>query len=339
MKHHAITTSSARRGGVAGVKGTPSDAARRQPREPSIPLTARQVEAYSSGAEERSEAAEGIHSNGQQPRRKSREITRTRAPSKELNNIRAREGYFATGVRGRTTFSVVTETLSEGGQHVAGTSAGNPQITPGGGGPPLRGTGLRRHQRQRHKRQVRSDQRRRLLPLRQQGGARPRRRQGPLRHLARPRHPLRRPRRTAAGETGRTQLRHRPRPRRGPGRPRGRTPLGRTRHHRRPLPDPFALWTTATTRLLAQARTAGHLADRVRPAPTARSLVRAFFGLCTLTEALEGRTAITARLTDWWLLTLGSLQQRPDPAGVLARALRRRAPRAGERMVGAASGE
>ncbi|MFD4301768.1 ScbR family autoregulator-binding transcription factor [Streptomyces albidoflavus] len=86
-----------------------------------------------------------------------------------------------------------------------------------------------------------------------------------------------------------------------------------------PLPDPFALWTTATTRLLAQARTAGHLTPHIRPAPTARSLVRAFFGLCTLTEALEGPTAVTARLTDWWLLTLGSLQQRPDAAGVLGR--------------------
>ncbi|KPC89705.1 TetR family transcriptional regulator, partial [Streptomyces sp. NRRL F-6602] len=104
-----------------------------------------------------------------------------------------------------------------------------------------------------------------------------------------------------------------------------------------PLPDPFALWTTATTRLLAQARTAGHLTPHIRPAPTARSLVRAFFGLCTLTEALEGRTAVTARLTDWWLLTLGSLQQRPDPAGVLRR-VRARGERAGLRM-GAACGE
>ncbi|MBL0801554.1 MULTISPECIES: ScbR family autoregulator-binding transcription factor [Streptomyces] len=106
-----------------------------------------------------------------------------------------------------------------------------------------------------------------------------------------------------------------------------------------PLPDPFALWTTATTRLLAQARTAGHLAPHIRPAPTARSLVRAFFGLCMLTEALEGRAAVTARLTDWWLLTLGSLQQRPDALGVLERALRRSTSRTGERIVGAASGE
>ncbi|TWV17240.1 TetR/AcrR family transcriptional regulator, partial [Streptomyces albidoflavus] len=59
--------------------------------------------------------------------------------------------------------------------------------------------------------------------------------------------------------------------------------------------------------------------------------------LCTLTEALEGPTAVTARLTDWWLLTLGSLQQRPDAAGVLGR-VRARGGHAEARM-GAACGE
>ncbi|MFD4787393.1 ScbR family autoregulator-binding transcription factor [Streptomyces sp. NPDC058459] len=78
-----------------------------------------------------------------------------------------------------------------------------------------------------------------------------------------------------------------------------------------PLPNPFALWTTAATRLLAQARTTGHLAPHIRPAPTARALVRAFFGLCVLTEALEGTATIPARLADWWHLTLPSLQPAP----------------------------
>ncbi|WP_179120341.1 ScbR family autoregulator-binding transcription factor [Streptomyces tsukubensis] len=90
------------------------------------------------------------------------------------------------------------------------------------------------------------------------------------------------------------------------------------------VPDPFGLWTTATTRLLAQARTDGHLAARVRPASTATSLVRAFFGLCTLTEALEGPHTVADRLADWWLLTLASLQHRPDPATLLTRARPRR---------------
>ncbi|MGW3957537.1 ScbR family autoregulator-binding transcription factor [Streptomyces sp. NPDC004752] len=87
-----------------------------------------------------------------------------------------------------------------------------------------------------------------------------------------------------------------------------------------PLPDPFALWTAAATRLLSQARAAGHLAHHVRPAATARTLVRAFFGLCTLTEALEGPHTVTDRLTDWWQLTLLSLQRDADPAGVLGKA-------------------
>ncbi|MBA9045749.1 ScbR family autoregulator-binding transcription factor [Streptomyces griseofuscus] len=78
-----------------------------------------------------------------------------------------------------------------------------------------------------------------------------------------------------------------------------------------PLPDPFALWTAAATRLLAEARNAGDLAKHVRPAPTARTLVRAFFGLCSLTEALEGAATVADRLTDWWRLTLPSLGAAP----------------------------
>ncbi|MGD9483057.1 ScbR family autoregulator-binding transcription factor [Streptomyces sp. TRM70308] len=88
-----------------------------------------------------------------------------------------------------------------------------------------------------------------------------------------------------------------------------------------PLSDPFGLWTAATTRLLAQAQATGHLAPHIRPAVTARTLVRAFFGLCSLTEALEGPHTITDRLTDWWHLTLPSLQGVPRPSGGPAPAL------------------
>ncbi|MFF4169514.1 ScbR family autoregulator-binding transcription factor [Streptomyces sp. NPDC001744] len=94
-----------------------------------------------------------------------------------------------------------------------------------------------------------------------------------------------------------------------------------------PLPDPFALWTTATTRLLAQARAAGHLAHQARPAVIAPALVRAFFGLCTLTEALEGRHLVAGRLADWWHITLPFLQRDTDPAGVLGRVRAGRAVR------------
>ncbi|MGV9289513.1 ScbR family autoregulator-binding transcription factor [Streptomyces sp. NPDC003719] len=81
------------------------------------------------------------------------------------------------------------------------------------------------------------------------------------------------------------------------------------------LPDPFALWTTAATRLLCQARNSGQLAAHIRPAPTARTLVRAFFGFCALTEALEGPGALTGRLSDWWHVTLPSLQPAPEHDG------------------------
>ncbi|WP_411075773.1 ScbR family autoregulator-binding transcription factor [Streptomyces sp. cmx-4-7] len=85
------------------------------------------------------------------------------------------------------------------------------------------------------------------------------------------------------------------------------------------LPDPFALWTAATTRLLTQARAAGHLAHRVRPAVAAPALVRAFFGLCTLTEALEDRRLVATRLADWWHITLPLFQHDIDSTGVLSR--------------------
>ncbi|TDT29295.1 TetR family transcriptional regulator [Streptomyces sp. BK208] len=85
------------------------------------------------------------------------------------------------------------------------------------------------------------------------------------------------------------------------------------------LPDPFVLWTTAVTRLLAQARITGHLAAHVRPAGTARTLVRAFFGFCTLTDALEGPHAVSGRVTDWWELTLPALQSEARPVGGAAR--------------------
>ncbi|MEU2554580.1 ScbR family autoregulator-binding transcription factor [Streptomyces sp. NPDC013313] len=81
-----------------------------------------------------------------------------------------------------------------------------------------------------------------------------------------------------------------------------------------PVPDPFALLTAAATRLLAQARLAGHLNAHVRPARAARALVRAFFGVCSLTDALEGPAIVTDRLSDWWQLTLFSLcPVHPDP--------------------------
>ncbi|MER5280032.1 ScbR family autoregulator-binding transcription factor [Streptomyces sp. NPDC002809] len=86
------------------------------------------------------------------------------------------------------------------------------------------------------------------------------------------------------------------------------------------VPTPFDVWSLAATRLLAQARTRGELAADVKPSAAAVTLVCAFFGLCTLTDDLPGGRDRGEQFDQWWLLTLKSLQAKPDPAGLLARA-------------------
>lgn len=86
------------------------------------------------------------------------------------------------------------------------------------------------------------------------------------------------------------------------------------------VPTPFDAWSVAVTRLLAQARARGELADGVEPSAAAGALVCAFFGLCTLTEEMPGGRDWRDRLDQWWMLVLRSLQADPDPAALLARA-------------------
>ncbi|MFF9348955.1 ScbR family autoregulator-binding transcription factor [Streptomyces sp. NPDC014734] len=86
------------------------------------------------------------------------------------------------------------------------------------------------------------------------------------------------------------------------------------------VPTPFAAWTTAATRLLADARTRGELAAGVEPSGTAPALVGAFFGLYSLTCETAGETEFAVRLDQWWRLVLNALQARPDPAALIARA-------------------
>ncbi|MFD6425567.1 ScbR family autoregulator-binding transcription factor [Streptomyces sp. NPDC060198] len=85
------------------------------------------------------------------------------------------------------------------------------------------------------------------------------------------------------------------------------------------VPAPFAGWTAAVTRLLAEARARGELAGGIDPSGTATTLVCSFFGLYTLTDEVAGEPELGARLNQWWLLVLGALQARPDPAALLAR--------------------
>ncbi|MFC5954807.1 ScbR family autoregulator-binding transcription factor [Streptomyces pratens] len=93
------------------------------------------------------------------------------------------------------------------------------------------------------------------------------------------------------------------------------------------VPTPFDAWSVAATRLLAQARTRGELAEGVEPSAAAVTLVCAFFGLCTLTDEMPGGRNWRERLDQWWTLVLRFLQANPDPAALLARARMRIAAR------------
>lgn len=88
-----------------------------------------------------------------------------------------------------------------------------------------------------------------------------------------------------------------------------------------PLPMPFVGWIDVVTRLLEEARTEGALAAGVAPDTAAHGIVCAFFGLHTVSDALDGRRRIEEHLYGLWSLLLAALQADPDPAGLLARAL------------------
>jgi AcrR family transcriptional regulator len=85
------------------------------------------------------------------------------------------------------------------------------------------------------------------------------------------------------------------------------------------LPTPFVGWIEAVTALLGEAREQGTLADTVVPEKAALGIVYAFFGLHTVSDALEGRDYIEDRLHDLWLLLLAALQADPDPEALLGR--------------------
>ncbi|MGA5702522.1 ScbR family autoregulator-binding transcription factor [Peterkaempfera bronchialis] len=86
-----------------------------------------------------------------------------------------------------------------------------------------------------------------------------------------------------------------------------------------PLPTPFVAWLDTVTALLRQARSGGELAPHVDPEAAAHGLVCAFFGLHTVSDALDGRRRITDHLGRLWLFLLPALQAHPAPAALLAR--------------------
>jgi AcrR family transcriptional regulator len=89
-----------------------------------------------------------------------------------------------------------------------------------------------------------------------------------------------------------------------------------------PLPTPFVGWIGTVRRLLEQAGAAGELAPHVDPARDAHSVVCAFFGLHTVSDALEDRLRIVDQLADLWLLLLPALQAQPDADALVTRARR-----------------
>ncbi|QMU76744.1 TetR/AcrR family transcriptional regulator [Streptacidiphilus sp. PB12-B1b] len=93
------------------------------------------------------------------------------------------------------------------------------------------------------------------------------------------------------------------------------------------LPTPFVGWIDTVAELLRQTRAEGGLAPGVEPRQAAHTLVCAFFGLHTVSDALDGRRRIEAHLTGLWLLLLPALQARPEPVALLTR-VRDRLPQA-----------
>ena len=86
------------------------------------------------------------------------------------------------------------------------------------------------------------------------------------------------------------------------------------------LPTPFVGWIATVRRLLVQARDNGELAPHIDPAREAHSVVCAFFGLHTVSDALQDRVGILDQLADLWLLLLPSLLAGGDADGLVARA-------------------
>ncbi|MFI0186961.1 ScbR family autoregulator-binding transcription factor [Streptomyces sp. NPDC017082] len=86
-----------------------------------------------------------------------------------------------------------------------------------------------------------------------------------------------------------------------------------------PLPTPFVDWIEVVGELLAEAGAHGELAPGVDPFTAAHSVVCAFFGIHTVSDALDGREHIEQHLHDLWRLLLPALQAEPDPAALLDR--------------------
>ncbi|QHY98680.1 A-factor receptor protein [Streptomyces sp. S4.7] len=86
------------------------------------------------------------------------------------------------------------------------------------------------------------------------------------------------------------------------------------------LPSPFEGWIETVVGLLEEAGREGVLTPSVIPRKAGNAVVSAFFGLHTVSDALDGREHIEERLHDLWLLLLPALQARPGATSLLDRA-------------------
>jgi len=88
-----------------------------------------------------------------------------------------------------------------------------------------------------------------------------------------------------------------------------------------PFPPPFIGWIDAVGAMLERAHGEGELAAHVDPLPAARTIVCAFFGLHTVSEALDGRRLVEDHLAELWTLLLPSLRAAPGHPGHTAELL------------------
>ncbi|MEV8540989.1 ScbR family autoregulator-binding transcription factor [Streptomyces sp. NPDC051572] len=84
------------------------------------------------------------------------------------------------------------------------------------------------------------------------------------------------------------------------------------------LPRPFVGWIDAAAHMLTAAAQAGELAPGVDAERAARVLVSSFFGVHTVSDALDDRRNIEEAVSDLWMMLLPGLQAAPvDPVKCL----------------------
>jgi AcrR family transcriptional regulator len=73
------------------------------------------------------------------------------------------------------------------------------------------------------------------------------------------------------------------------------------------MPTPFVGWISQLQSMFTRARREGLLRPGVMPAPTARALVGAFFGIQHVSEMLTSRADLEARLDEFWRVFLAGI--------------------------------